>query len=192
MLGTGFDSCLRRSCRRPHHGAADGSNLRQSEVKNFGIATFRDEDVCRLDVPMNDSSGVSRIQCVGDFDGEGEKDFHFQRTPRDPVLQRHTVQKLHRNEGLVTMFTDFVDRADIGMVERGGGTRLAAKAFQRLWVSRQFIGQEFQSDEAAKLGVFGFVDDTHPTAAQLLNNAVVRDDLVDHAWRRTQAAIVRA
>jgi len=112
-------------------------------------------------------------------------------TPSDSVLQGHTVQKLHGDEGLVAMFTDLVDRADIGMVECRRSTRLPAKAFQCLWVFREFIGQKFQSDEATKLGVLSLVNDTHPTAAELLNNAIVRDDLVDHAWRCTQAAIVR-
>jgi hypothetical protein len=61
MLGTGLDGRLRHSCSRPHNGAARGSNFRQSKVKDFGIATFRDEDVCRLDVAVNDASGVSGV-----------------------------------------------------------------------------------------------------------------------------------
>ena len=40
--------------------------------------------------------------------------------------------------------------------------------------------QKFQSHEAPKLGVFGFVNNTHPATAQLLNNAVMRDGLPDH------------
>ena len=86
MLGVRLDGRLRHSCRRSHKGAAHGSNLRQSKVKNFGVTTFRDEDICRLDVAVNDPSGVSRVQCVGNLDGEREKDFHFQRTPTDLVL----------------------------------------------------------------------------------------------------------
>src|SRR5690242_3599372 len=70
----------------PPNGATHGGNFRQSKVKNFGIATFRDEDVCRLDVAVNDPSGVSRVQCIGDLDSEREEDFHFQRTPSDSVL----------------------------------------------------------------------------------------------------------
>ena len=50
------------------------------------------------------------------------------------------------------------------------------------------------SDEAPKLGVFGFVYDTH-AAAKLLNNAVVRDGLADELgrgshWREWYDAIV--
>jgi hypothetical protein len=34
--------------------------------------------------------------------------------------------------------------------------------------------------EAAQLYVFGFVDETHATTAELLDDAVVRDTLPDH------------
>ena len=37
---------------------------------------------------MHDPSGVSRVQCVGDVDGEREKNFHFQRTPSEDELNR--------------------------------------------------------------------------------------------------------
>ena len=41
------------------------------------------------------------------------------------------------------------------------------------------IGQELQGDEAVKPGVLGLVDHTHAPAAELLDNAVVRDGLAD-------------
>ena len=37
-------------------------------------------------------------------------------------------------------------------------------------------------DEAAELDVLGFVDHAHATAAELLNDAVVRDCLANHGW----------
>ena len=46
-------------------------------------------------------------------------------------------------------------------------------------ISRERIGQEFQSDVAAQTQVFGLVDHTHPAAAELLENAVVGYSLAD-------------
>src|SRR5713101_2303494 len=97
------------------------------------------------------------------------------------MLQGHAVQKLHGNERLLTVLADFVDGANIGMIQSRGRTGLAAEAFQCLRVSRQFIGQEFEGDEAAKLGILSLVDHTHPAATGLLIDAVVRDGLADHA-----------
>src|SRR4029077_3738076 len=102
------------------------------------------------------------------------------------MLQGCAVQKLHSNERLLTVLADFVDGANIGMIESRGRPRLPAKPFQCLWVARQFIRQEFESHEAAKVGVLGFIDHTHTAAAEFLDNAVVRNGLADHEWVGTQ------
>jgi hypothetical protein len=43
---------------------------------------------------------------------------------------------------------DFVDRADIGMVQSGRGLRLAQKAFESLLVSGDIAREKFQRDDA--------------------------------------------
>src|ERR1700736_4561905 len=95
------------------------------------------------------------------------------------MFQRHAFQILHSDERMVAVFADFVDGANIGMIQGGSGTSLTTKSFERLRVSRQFIGQEFEGDEAAKLGVLGLVHDAHAAATQLFDDAVVGDGLAD-------------
>ena len=138
-----------------------------------------DKDVCRLDVTMNDVSSVSGIQRISNVDCEREKNFRFQRTPGDPVLQRNAIQKLHDDEGLVSALSNLVDRADVGMVQGGSSASFSTEAFQCLWVSGKVFRQEFQGDKAAKLGVLSLVNHTHPAAAELLDDPVVRDGLAD-------------
>ena len=74
---------------------------------------------------------------------------------------------------------DFMDGANIGMVKGGSGAGFAAKAFEGLWVARDIIGQELEGDEAAELGVFSFQDDTHASATELFDDAVVRERAAD-------------
>src|SRR5262249_50781109 len=50
-------------------------------------------------------------------------------------------------------------------------------------VAGDVFRQEFQGHKATEAGVFGFVDDAHPAAAELIDNAVVGDDLADEAIR---------
>ena len=128
---------------------------------------------------MDDGSGVGGVERVGDVDGDGEKDFSFQRTPGDAVLQGRAVQKLHDNERLPFVLADFVNRADVWMVQRRCGTGFAAEAFQCLRVVGYVLGQKLQRNEAAKLSVLGLVDDAHSAAPEFLDDAVVRDDLTD-------------
>ena len=63
--------------------------------------------------------------------------------------------------------------------------------FERLRIMRDIFGQEFQGYEAVQLYIFSLVDDTHPAAAQLFDDAVVRDSLVDHEWRKDSGWNVR-
>jgi hypothetical protein len=44
----------------------------------------------------------------------------------------------------------------------------------------EFVGKEFEGDEAAEFGVFSFEDDTHASAAQFLGDSIMRDGLTDH------------
>src|SRR5580765_2439407 len=58
-----------------------GSNVRgadglsgkfgQAEIENFGVAAVGDKNVGRLDVAVNDAAGVSGVQSISNFDGQG-------------------------------------------------------------------------------------------------------------------------
>jgi hypothetical protein len=95
------------------------------------------------------------------------------------MLHGYALQELHRDELTILMTADFIDGADVGVVQGGGGAGFPAEPLQGLRVLGNIVRKEFQSDEAAKIVVFGFVDHTHP-AAELFDDAVVRDGLADH------------
>ena len=76
---------------------------------------------------------------------------------------------------------DLVNGADVGMVQGGGGTRLAAETFQRLRVLGDVVRQKLERDKAAEASVLGFVHDAHTAAAELADDTVVRDRRIDHA-----------
>src|SRR5580704_7629957 len=128
---------------------------------------------------MDDAFRVRRVEGVGNFDAQVEQQLHLERTSGDAVLQRHAIEKFHGDERMSVTLADFVDGADVGMVQRGGGAGFAAEAFERQSIADEVIGQELQSNEAAEFSVFCFVNDTHASAAELFNDAVVRNYLAD-------------
>jgi hypothetical protein len=65
------------------------------------------------------------------------------------------------------------------VVEGGGGAGLALEQFHRARVLRHLGGKELQRDAAAEAQVLRLVNDAHPAAAQLLEDAVVGDDAAD-------------
>jgi len=77
------------------------------------------------------------------------------------------------------VFPDFIDCADVGMIERRSGTRLTQKAFEGLPVVRDFTRKKLQGDGAAESSVLGLVDNTHPASAEFLDDPVVRHGLAN-------------
>ena len=102
--------------------------LGQPEIQNLGMAALADKDVGGFDVAVDDALGVGGVERVRDLDRERQERFNFQRTPRDAVLQRQPVQKLHNDEGLPILLDNVVNRADVGVVQCGRGLGFALKA----------------------------------------------------------------
>src|SRR6266850_1852403 len=101
------------------------------------------------------------------------------------MFQRVSFHQFHRDEGLAVCFFNVVNRADVRMVERRGGTRFSSEPLEGLAVFRKFLRQEFQRHEAAQLSVFSLVNDTHTAATKLLHDAIVGDGYPDqaiHKW----------
>ena len=83
------------------------------------------------------------------------------------------------------LLADVVDGADVGMVQRGSGARLALKAAEGLRVARDVVREELQRHETMEADVLGLVDDAHPAGAQLLEDAVVGEVWpMRDRWRR--------
>ena len=161
-------------------GSRVGVKFGEAEVEDFGMIAFGDEDVGGFDIAMDDALGVSGVESVGNFDGEREKIESFDGLAADAVFQSVAIEKFHGDEGIAVLVVDFVDSADIGVVECGGGFGFAFEAGEGLGVFGEFVREEFKGHEAAELEVFGFVDHAHAAAAEFFGNAVVRDGLTDH------------
>src|SRR5215472_16452561 len=96
------------------------------------------------------------------------------------MLQCRAIQEFHVNEYPTTLLPDFMDSADVRMIECGSCSRFPAKSLEGLRILSDIVRKEFQSDKAAEFGVFCFVNHTHPTATELFQDAVVRDCLPNH------------
>ena len=117
---------------------------------------------------MDDALRVCGVEGVGDLDAQIEHRFDLQWLASDPVPERLPLQQFHGDEGSPIGLVDFVDRADVRVVQRGCSLGLALEAAESLCVVGEFVGKELQGDEATKLQVLGFVDHTHSPAADLL------------------------
>jgi hypothetical protein len=69
--------------------------------------------------------------------------------------------------------------ADIWVVQGGSGLSFPLKSSERVRITGDTVRKEFQGNEAMQTDVFGLINHTHAAAAELLNDAVVRDGLAD-------------
>ncbi len=77
------------------------------------------------------------------------------------------------------MFPDFMNGADIGVVESRGGTRLTAKAFQGQRIVHQIFRKKLQGHGSPERSVFRAVHNTHASATESFHDAVMGDCLID-------------
>ncbi len=96
-----------------------------------------DEDIRRLDVAMHDARRVRGIQGIGDFNGQRQRGFQFQRFLRHALPQRHSLHELHGDEDVAVLLADFVNCADVGMVEHRQRARLAPEPRHAFGVAGQ-------------------------------------------------------
>jgi len=154
-----------------------------------GLLRVGDKDIGGLDVSMDDALGVRCVKRVANLNAKRQNQLGFHRSPSDAVLQRQAIQKLHSDERFAVLVVNFVDRANIRVVQCRGSFGLALKAAEGLRVFGYVVRQEFEGDKTPELHILGLVDHTHAPAAQLLDYAIVRDGLADHSRMRASGSL---
>src|SRR5580704_9889985 len=128
-------------------GRTDRLHLRQTKIQNLGASALGDENVGRLDVAMHDALGMGGVERIGNLDPERKKRVNIERPSCDAVLQGPALEKLHRDVRLLVTLADFVNGADVGMVQRRSGAGLSPEPLQSLRIARQILGQKLQRDK---------------------------------------------
>ena len=98
----------------------------------------------------------------------------LKRSSPQTVGQRFSFEKLHGDEQLAAVFADFVDLADVRVIDACRGSRFAPEALPRRFV----VGERrhrLQRDRALEARIARGVDHTHPALTQLSRNRVRPD-----------------
>ena len=69
----------------------------------------------------------------------------------DAMLQRRAVQILHGDESFAAVVVNFVDSADVGMIQCRGGFRFALETAKRLRIFGHIVRQKFQGHKRPSL-----------------------------------------
>src|SRR5271166_6624841 len=132
---------------------------------------------------------MGNIQGVSYLDAQRDDHLRLDRFARDVMLERHPVQRLHHHEGVPILLADVVEGADVRMVQRRSGPGFAPEARQRVGVMGYVGRQELEGDEAAEAYVVGLVHYSHTAAAELFQDAVVRNGRTNHYVEKSALVI---
>ena len=154
--------------------------LGETKIEDFDGAGFGDKNICGLEVAVDDTLFVGGIEGIGKLHAHFDGAVDGQCAGGQNFVERIPDKELHGDEGAAVMFFDSVDGANSGMVESGSGARFAQEAFECRRVALIFFRNELEGHAAAELGVLGFVDHAHAAGAELTQNPVMGDGLVNH------------
>ncbi len=164
--------------------------LGQSEIEDFCLTVLPHKNIGRLDVAMNDPLGVRSRQSIRHLDTDVENLFDFHRLSSYPLLQAHSFQLLHHNEGMPAVVFDVVDGAYAGMVQLGSGAGFAHEPVERLAVVDHLLGNELEGDVTGQACVFRLIHYAHATTTKLSQDVIVGDCLADHSGGLNAAAVM--
>jgi hypothetical protein len=101
-----------------------------------------------------------------------------QRFAIDLVPEGLPFQQFHGDEGSPIGLIDFVDGADVRVVQRGRSLGLPPKTAESLGVVGEFVGKELEGDVATELEVLSLVHHAHAPTPDPAEDAVIGNRLI--------------
>ena len=130
----------------------------QPEIGHHGIARLAQEDVVRLDVPVNHPAGMRHGEGRGDAD---TKPYALRlreaADEREPPSEGEGVQ-FHGHERGAVDLSHIAHIHDVGVAEARGGGRLAAEARLGLLLAGELRPEDLQGNGDLEILVHGLVD----------------------------------
>ena len=176
------DRCAARLLgREVLRGADDRADLRHlartgagdPEVRHFQAPLRADQHVVRLDVAVHDPVPVREADRREDLARVLARRLHrCGPAADDQLLQRPSVEVLHRDVVGALGRAAVVDGDDVRVREPGRVLGLAAEALHEGVVGGVPVVEDLDRDAAAELLVLGQVDVRHPARAELAHDPV--------------------
>ena len=159
-----------------------GQQFGEAEVEDLDLSTIDQEEICRLDVAMDNSSTVCPVEGVSHLNADVDDLMDLEGLGTgEAVSQRQAFHQFHDEEGSAFVLADVVDRADVRVIQRGGRPGFGSEPFHGRQIIGQVLGHELECHGTAQTDIFGSVHDAHPACAELADDSIVGDGLSQHA-----------
>jgi hypothetical protein len=155
----------------------------QAEVQDGDLSRPPHEYVWRLEVPVENPFPVQRVHAVGQLQERGAQAAFVDeiREPRaalrlhpaapgaDVAEKIHAIDQLHREEPLVALGDELIQRDQVVVHQRRERTKLVLESEQGVWIGRR---QHFQRDMRAGRMLNRLVHHPHAARTQLADDGV--------------------
>src|SRR5215831_11632477 len=108
-----------RACIRSAHG------LRQTKIEHLDPAVRRDFDVCRFQIPMDDTFLMCRFERLTDVLADLEGFFDRNRSALNALRERLALHEFEHEKTRSARLLQIVDCCDIRMIQRSENLGLA-------------------------------------------------------------------
>ncbi len=115
----------------------------------------------------------SSFEAFGDLDEQSLSFLKGTRPARDPLRERFSFDELHDEKLPGAGLFVTVERRDVCVVERGQEFRFTLEAVETFSGLGEIVGQDFDGDVTAELGVARAIDLAHATGPDGLENLVM-------------------
>ena len=137
---------------------------REAEIEQLGAGTC-EHDVARLQIAVNDAGAMCLVECRRDLDRDSDSLIDSERSTRDLIGERRTLEVFHDQEGRTLVLTDIEERADVGMSQLRDGAGLAVEPFAQARVGGERFRQSLDGDGSPQARIQGLVDLAHSSGA---------------------------
>ncbi len=113
------------------------------------------------------------------LDAQRQQLVHFHGLPVHLLRDGLPLKQFHNDEVPAFVLFNRMDGADVRVIQRRSGARLALKSLQQLAVLGHIQRKKLQGHSAAEMGILSFIHHTHATRAQFVHNLVMQEGLSD-------------
>ena len=152
---------------------AFAADPRQAEIGDPCLSLIVQQDVAGLYVAMQHAPCVGKIERLGNLNRNVQDRAGIQRIPGNLLFQCLAFQQFHDDEMLALVLFDFVDGADVRMIQSRRRAGLGLKPLHRGGVEGKVVGQHLDGHKTAKAEILRPINDAHPAGAEPFDDAVV-------------------
>src|SRR5690349_3517312 len=153
----------RRAGLREARGVTE---LRDAEVHDLDAAVRGQQDVVRLDVPMDNASGMRGMETLRDLDAERLHLTNGELPGSELGFERLSFDQLHGDEGVDVRLADVVDDRDVRMIDGARRLGLVDESLLCPGLLGQSLREELEGNEALESGILGLIHYSHPAFAE--------------------------